>query len=188
LVLFLIFLLPESEVLLEQLNDGLGITEVIFLELIDFVKSLLESLIGELASSLVVLHDFVVEDREVEGKTELDGVARGKLDLVGLVVSFKSFDLDCFELIGLGVFSDVAVVITDHLDEEGSGLIVAILGEDLRVNHVDDALAVTNELGLNAALVGHESVGVLAVFGVLFDSGNSAAGSALGRNEVLESD
>ena len=154
MVLLLVFLFPESEVLLEQLNDRLGIAEIILLELINFVKSLLEGLIGELTGSLVVLYNFLVEDRKFKGKTELDGVVRGKCDLVGLVVSFEGLNLDTFELVGLSVFSDVAVVVTDHLDEEGSGLIVAFLGEDLRFNDVNDALAVTDELSLNAGLVG----------------------------------
>ena len=169
MVLLLVFLLPESKILLEQLNDRLGIAKIILLELINFVKSLLEGLIGELTGSLVVLHDFLMEDRKFKGKTELDGVVRGKCDLVGLVVSFEGLNLDTFELVGLSVFSDVAVVVTDHLDEEGSGLIVAFLGEDLRFNDVNDALVVTDELSLNAGLVEDESVGVLGVLGVLLN-------------------
>jgi hypothetical protein len=62
LVTFLLFVLPKGQVLLEKLNDTLSITEVILLELVDLVKSILESAISELASGLVVLHDLVVED------------------------------------------------------------------------------------------------------------------------------
>ncbi len=58
--LFLVF--PKSKVLLEELDDALGVTEVILLELVDFVKCILESLVGKFASGLVVLHNFVVED------------------------------------------------------------------------------------------------------------------------------
>jgi hypothetical protein len=58
--LFLVF--PESKVLLEKFNNALGVTEVILLELVNFVKCILESLVGKFASSLVVLHNFVVED------------------------------------------------------------------------------------------------------------------------------
>jgi hypothetical protein len=62
LVTFLLFVLPKSQVLLEKLDDTLSITEVILLELVDLVKSILESAISELTSGLVVLHDLVVED------------------------------------------------------------------------------------------------------------------------------
>ena len=62
LVTFLLFILPKSQVLLEKFNDTLSITEVILFELVDLVKSILESAISELASGLVVLHDLVVEN------------------------------------------------------------------------------------------------------------------------------
>jgi hypothetical protein len=94
-VTFFLFF-PEGEVLLEEFNDALGVTEVVLLEFIDLVESILESLVSELAGSLVVLHDLVVEHGEVEGKAELDGVAWWEGDLVGLVVSFESVLLDLF--------------------------------------------------------------------------------------------
>ena len=56
----------------------------------------MECLVSELAGSLVVLHHLVVEDGEVKGETELDGVAWGKRDLVGLVVGFESVLLHLF--------------------------------------------------------------------------------------------
>ena len=76
-------LLPEGEVLLEELDDALGVTEVVLLELVDLVERVLEGGVGELAGDLVVLHDLVVEDGEVEGKAELDGVAGRQGDSVG---------------------------------------------------------------------------------------------------------
>ena len=88
MVVTFLFLLPEGEVLLEEFDDALGVTEVVFLELIDLIKSLLESIIGELTGLGVILEDFVVEDGEVEGKTELDRVAGGKFNLVGFLVAF----------------------------------------------------------------------------------------------------
>ena len=58
----MLLILPKGQVLLEKFNDTLCITEVILFELVDLVKSILESAISELASGLVVLHDLVVED------------------------------------------------------------------------------------------------------------------------------
>lgn len=187
-VVLALFLLPESQVLLEELNDGLGISEVVLLELVDLVKSILESLVSELAGGLVVLHDFVVEDGEVEGKTELDWVAWWEGDLVSLVVGLEGVLLDLLHELALGVLGNVAVVVTDHLDEESLGLTLAGLGENLLLDHVDDELAVLGELGLNGSLVVGEGIGVLGVLWVLLDGGDGAAGSSLGGDEVLEGD
>jgi hypothetical protein len=134
----------------------------------------------------MVLHHLVVEDGEVKGEAELDGVAWGKGDLVGLIVSLEGSLLDSLHLGTLGILSDVAVVVADHLYEEGFGLTVTGLGEDLLVDHVDDTLAVTGKLGLDRGLVSGESRGILGVLGVLFDGGNSAAGGTLGADQVFE--
>ena len=187
-VVTLLFLLPEGEVLLEELDDALGVTEVVLLELINLVESLLEGVVSDLASLGVILEDFVVEDREVKGETKLDGVASGKVDLIGLFVGFLGLLLDILELSLLGVLGDVAVVISDHLDEESLGFVGAGLFKDAVVDHVDDLLAVSHELGLNLALV-FEEVGVeLRVLGVLLDGRDGAASGSLGRDKVLEGD
>ena len=65
LVVTLLFLLPEGEVLLEKLDDALGVTEVILLELIDLVQSGLQGGVCELTGLGVVLQHLVVEDAEV---------------------------------------------------------------------------------------------------------------------------
>ena len=94
--------------------------------------------------------------------------------------------LDLLEVITLGVLSDVTVVVSDHLGEEGLGLTFAGLGENLRVDHVNNSLAVSLELLLNPGLVLEEGIGELGVLGVLLDSGNGSASSSLGRDQVLE--
>jgi len=141
-VVALFFLAPEREVLLQELDDALGIAEVVLLELVNLVESILEGLVGELASGLVVLHDFVMEDGEVEGQAELDGVAGGQRDLVGLIVRLERVLLNILEVIALGVLGNVAVVVADHLDEEGLGLAAGSLIQHVLLDHVDDALAV----------------------------------------------
>ena len=156
LVVTLLFLLPEGEVLLEKLDDALGVTEVILLKLVNLVESGLKSSVCEGAGGGVVLKHFVVEDAEVKGETELDGVACGKIDAVSLLISGLGLLLDIFEECILRVLSDVAIVVANHLHEEGLGLVGAGATEDAVVNHVDDLLAVSAELLLNVGLVGHE--------------------------------
>ena len=185
-VVLVIFLLPESKILLKKLDDGLGITEVILFEFIDLVESLLKGLVSDLASLLVVLHNLILEDREVKGKTKSDGVARLKLDVVGLVVSLKSVLLDLLKVITLGVLGNVAVVVTNHLDEESLGFTIASLGENLGVDDVNDTLAVGLETSLDGLLVGSEGIRELGVLGILLDGSNGAASGSLGRDKVLE--
>ena len=62
LVALLLFVFPKGKVLLKKLDNALGITEVVFLKLVDLVEGILESLVSKFASSLVVLHHFVMED------------------------------------------------------------------------------------------------------------------------------
>ena len=141
-VVLILFLLPEGKVFLEKLDDALGVTEVILLELINLVEGLLEGVVGELASFLVILEHLIVEHGEVQSETELNGIAGGKIDAVCSLVSILGLCLHGFEKISLGVLGDVAVVVTDHFDEEGFGLSTALFVEDLAVDHVDDLLAV----------------------------------------------
>ena len=150
-VFFLFF--PESKVLLQELDDTLGVAEVFLFKFVDLVKSFLESLVGEVAGGLVILHDFVMEDRGIEGKTEFDWVAWGKSNTVGFFVSCESLLFDFFELSSLGILSNVTVVVTNHFDKESLGFSVASFGKDLLLNHLDNSLTVTSELVLNLLLV-----------------------------------
>ena len=62
----------------------------------------------------MVLHDFVVEDREVKSKSKLDGVAGWEGNLVSFFVSLECILLNLLKLGTLGVFGDVAVVVSLH--------------------------------------------------------------------------
>ena len=145
-------------------------------------------MVGEVASVFVVLHDLVVEDGEVQGKAKLDGVAGGKGDVVGFFVGLESVRLDLLKKGTFGVFGDVTIVVSYHLDEEGLGFTVTLLLEHFGADHVNNLLAVTSEFGLDALFVAGKSLGVLRVLGVLLDCCNCAACGALRADQVLESD
>jgi len=190
LVVALFLLAPESEVLLEQLDDALGVAELVLLEFIDLVESTLEGRVGNLASLRVLLHHLVVEHGEVKGETELDRVAGGELDRGSPLVGLLGALLGGLESGVLGILADVAVVIAHHLNEESLGLVRAfstVWTEGVRVDDGDDALAVGVQLLLNLTLVGDQSVVELLVLWVLLDGRDRAAGSSLGRNQILES-
>ena len=127
----------------KELDDALGIAEVVLLKLVDLVEGLLESVIGEFTCFRVILEHFVVEHGEVESETELNRVAGGKVDSVSLLISLLGLQLDRLKKIILGVLGNVAVVISYHLDEECLGLLRAVGVKDAVVDHIDDLLAVT---------------------------------------------
>ena len=55
LIVALLLFFPEGEVLLQQLDDALGVAEVVFLQFVDLVEGLLQSVLGELASLRAIL-------------------------------------------------------------------------------------------------------------------------------------
>ena len=73
-VLFFLFF-PEREVFFKELNDGLGISESLLVNIVDLLESIRQSSLSEFAGLLVVVHNFVMEDREVKGKSKSDWVA-----------------------------------------------------------------------------------------------------------------
>ena len=178
-VVVIFLFLPESKVFLEKLDDALGVTEVILLELVDLVEGILEGLVSKCNSFLGVLLGLVVEDGEVEGEAELDGIAGGQGDVHGVLVGLEGSVLGGFEVSALGILSLVTVVIANHLDEEALGLSFAGFGEDVLVDDINDTLAVLHELLLNDALVSGEGILELGVLRVLFDGLDSAAGGPL---------
>ena len=119
IVLAFLFFFPESEVFFQKFDDALGVTEVVFLELVNLVEGILECSVSELTGGFVVLHHFVVEYREIESKTQFDGVAWWESNLICLVVCLKGILLNLLKKTILSVLSDVAIVVTNHLNEKG---------------------------------------------------------------------
>ena len=73
-VLFFLFF-PEREVFFKELNDGLGISEGLLVNIVDLLEGIRQSSLAEFAGLLMVVHNFVMEDREVKGKSKSDWVA-----------------------------------------------------------------------------------------------------------------
>jgi len=183
---FLLF--PESQILLEQLNDAFGVTKVLLVQLVDLVQGRLERPICDFAGTSVVLEDLVVENGEVQREAQLDRIAGGKVDLVCLLITLESLLLGLIELVPGGVLTDVAIIVANHLHEEGFGVIIltATSLKHLGLNHCDDPFTVLSQSRLNSSLVGFQSVRVALVLGVLLNCANCATGRPLTRNEILE--
>ena len=138
----------------------------------------------------MVVHHLVVEHGEVQGKSEPDGVARVELlgESIGLSVTLKGSGLDLLENSGTGRLSNISVVVTDHLLEEGLGLVVDGELEALVLHDVHDLDALVVELLFDLGLVAAEGVSKLLVFGVLLDGSDGSNGTSLGSDEVFKSD
>ena len=121
----LLFFFPEGEILLKEFNDGFGISESFLINIVDFLEGIRQSSFSKFASLLMVVHNFVMEDREVKGKTKSDWVAgvKGLRGSLGQLIVLKSTGLDSFDFIGIGALGNVSVVISHHLVEESFGLI-----------------------------------------------------------------
>jgi hypothetical protein len=109
---------PKAKVFFQQLNNAFCVTEIVFFKFINLVKGVLEGLVCKITGCFVVLHDLVVEHREVQCKAKLDWVAWRQGDLVGFVVGLQSFLFDLFHLLTLCILCNVAIIVADHFNEE----------------------------------------------------------------------
>ena len=78
-------------------------------------NSVIESLLGQLASLVGRVEDLVVEDGEVQGKTKTDGVGGSQVlgsDLSGGLVSLERLVGRSLALVANGELSEVTVVVT----------------------------------------------------------------------------
>lgn len=161
--------------------------------MLDFSDGIVEGGLSKVAGSGGIVEDFVVEDGEVEGKSEADGVGGAELgrgNLEGLLVRFKGVLAGSGVVITSRVLSDVSVVVTLHLEEEdlslgGAGVLDEVVGEQ-----VEDVAAVKVELSLDFLLLGDEQVKVSGSLGLLLllDGGDGSPGGSARANSVLVGD
>ena len=94
---------------------------MILWEVFDVSNSIIESLLGHFTSFAWLVHDLIVEHREVKSETKSDWV--GGLEvfiglLSGIVVGGESVLSNLLVVLTLGVFTDVSVVVSFHLEEK----------------------------------------------------------------------
>jgi hypothetical protein len=186
--LFFLFF-PEGKVLLEKLNDGFGVSEGFFVNIVYLFQGIRQRLFTEFACLLVVVHHLVVEHREVQSKSKSDWVACIQAFGGGLgeLIVLQGSILDGGELVSVGALSDVSVVVSDHLVEEGLGLVSGSNSHAGGLDDFDDGDALVVELTFDLFLIPSESIVELLVLGVLLDGGDGSNGSSLGTNLVFES-
>lgn len=103
------------QVVSQELHDECGILVAFLTESVKLGNSIIEGLLGKMASLVRRVEDLVVEDREIEGKTKSDGVSRSKIglsDFGGSLVSLQGLIGRFLSLVGSGEFGEVTMVIT----------------------------------------------------------------------------
>lgn len=94
-------------------------------------NSVVESLLGELASLVRGVQDLVVEHGEVQRKTEADGVSGGQAassDLRGSLVRLERLVGRSLALVAHGELGKVAVVVTLPVKEVSLRALAAVIG------------------------------------------------------------
>lgn len=103
------------KVVAEELHDEGGVLVALLTQCVELGNSVIEGLLGEVASLVRSVENLVVEDGEVEGKAETDGVSGRKLGLgnVGSVlVGVERLVGGVLALVANGELGEVTVVVT----------------------------------------------------------------------------
>jgi len=139
-------------------------------------------LFGHLTCLAWLVHDFIVENREVESKSESDGVRGLQIfvsEISGVIISSESFFSDFLVSFTLGVLSDVPVVVTFHLEEEDFAFGAVGLRNEVFIDQGKDVVAELVELFFNLGPVVNNELGLVGVTGLsLFDGGKSSPGGS----------
>jgi hypothetical protein len=162
------------QVVPQELHDQSGVLVALLRKGVELSDGIVESLLGKLASLVGRVEDLVVEDGEVQGETETDGVGRSKVlssDLGGGLVSLEGLVGGGLALVANGELGKVAVVVTlpisrmwladcqsrcaacIHLVVEDLGLAALSRGDKVAVKALEDVLADLGKLGLDLLAV-----------------------------------
>ena len=147
-----------------------------------------------MASLVGGVQDFVVEDREVKGESETDGVGGSKVsggDLGSGLVGLEREVGSTLAAVANGELGEVTVVVTLHLVVEDLGL--ARLGglDEVLIENLEDIVADLSELGLDllAVLLDESDLGLVALrLLLLLDRGDDSPRGTAGTNDVLVGD
>lgn len=172
----------------------------------------IESLLGQLASLVRGVENLVVEDREVQGETQTNGVCGREAllcDLSGGLVGLERLVGGLLALVANGEFSEVAVVIALprvivsncgvfalsaknlHLVVEHLGLAALGRRDQVLVQALQDILADLGKLVLDllAVLLDKGDLGLVALgLLLLLNRGNDSPGGAASTDDVLVCD
>lgn len=103
------------QIVSQKLHDECRILVAFLTESIELGNSIIESLLGKMASLVRGVENLVVEDGEVEGKTKSDRVSGSKIgrgDFSGSLVCLQRLIGRFLSLVGGSELSEVTMIIT----------------------------------------------------------------------------
>ena len=138
----------------------------------------------------MVVHDLVVENREVESEAKSNWVA--SIEALGcflsILVVLEGTILDSFKSVSSGAFCNISIIVTNHLEKECLGLIGLSLSVALILDNSNDSHALVIKLILDPLFVCCECLTEFRVFWVLLNGADGSNGSSLRADLVLETD
>mmetsp|Transcript_26473 Transcript_26473/g.81413 ORF Transcript_26473/g.81413 Transcript_26473/m.81413 type:complete len:358 (+) Transcript_26473:535-1608(+) len=147
---------PEREVVAEELHDERAVLVGLLGEGVEFGDGVVEGLLGDVAGAVRGREDFVVEDAEVEGQAQTDGVRRRQGlggDLGRDLVRFERFARRRFSLVGGLELGEVPVVVAFHFVVEDLAFVARRDRNEFLVNDGQDVFADLLQLRLDLRLV-----------------------------------
>jgi hypothetical protein len=84
---------PQGEVVTQQLHNESAVAVRLLGEGVELGDGVVKGLLGEVASTVGRVQDLVVEDREVQGQTEADGVGGRELSLSNVGSALMSWSV-----------------------------------------------------------------------------------------------
>lgn len=103
------------QVVSQELHDECRILVAFLTESVKLGNSIIECLLGKMASLVRGVEDLIVEDREIESKTKSDRVSGSKVglsDFGGSLVSLQGLIGRFLSLVGGCEFGEVTMIIT----------------------------------------------------------------------------
>lgn len=189
-----LFLVPKSNIVLEELKDEGGLGVLVLAELVEKIDSLLEGLVCKFDSLCLLADDLIKENGVVEGKTEVGWVGLGQFsggDGHSALVGSLSLGSTFLPLLFWLEFDRVPVVVSlELLVEDLGGGVLSIL-EELAVGKLDEVGAEAVELVDELLLEVVEFLDTLGVAldAVVIEEGvDGAEGGTAGAGEGLVSD
>ena len=144
-----------------------------------------------MASLVRGVEDLVVEDREVQGQPETDGMGGsqfGLSDLGSILVSLERSVGSTLTLVANGKLGEITVVVTLHLVVEDLGFTGLGRRNQVLVENLKDVIADLGQLSLNllAVLLDEGDLGLVAL-GLFFllDGGDDSPRRTASTNDVL---
>ena len=103
------------QVITEELHDEGGVLVALLAEGVELSNSVVKGSLGKVASLVGGVENLVVEDREVQGESETDGMGRSEVslgNLGGILVSLERLVGGGLALVTKSELGEVTVVVT----------------------------------------------------------------------------